>query len=249
MGTSDWDDPLLLIGGYSLYAAYDPVKNRRPSRRPSSALLDLMPVEDQIKQRGTAVRYKRPGVKTRIDAPAGSRRSAPQLRGGALGRGGGSGGGGGGSAAGGAPAAPADPLSAFQMDEINAALQAITDRYEYQRTGLTNQVSGIERAFTLLRDQMSEEEEQDLFNSKAVAGGSGRINSGFFLQDQTRIADTYADQLVRARAEKNASLSPIQQSLGSINARRDAERAAEARRIAREMVGSKEAIAAALELV
>lgn len=249
MGTSDWDDPLLLIGGYSLYAAYDPVKNRRPSRRPSSALLDLMPVEDQIKQRGTAVRYKRPGVKTRIDAPA-RRRGAPQLRGGALGRGGGSGGGGGGSAAGGgAPAAPADPLSAFQMDEINAALQAITDRYEYQRTGLTNQVNGIERAFNLLRDQMSEEEKRDLFNNKAVAGGSGRINSGFFLQDQTRIADTYADQLVRARAEKNANLSPLQQSLGSIDARRDAERAAEARRIAREMVGSKEAIAAALELV
>jgi hypothetical protein len=135
------------------------------------------------------------------------------------------------------------------MDEINAALAAISARYDYEGQGLRNQQGALERAFELLRSNLDEDRDRALFESKARSGGSGRIRSGLFLQDQARISDEFADQLVRARAAKTAQVAPIIQALGSLEARRDAERAASARTIAREMVGSKEAIAAALELV
>lgn len=187
--------------------------------------------------------------------PKATKRAAPKPAPSPVRYSGGSGGGGGGGAGGGgstaspAPAPPPKTLDRFQLDEIEAALSAISARYDYERQGLSNQQSAIGRAFELLMDQMDEDEKRALFENKARSGGSGRIRSGLFLKDQARIDDAFADQAVRARAERDSKLSPIQQALGSLAARRDAERAAEARAIAREMLGTQEAIAQALELV
>lgn len=165
----------------------------------------------------------------------------------------GSGGGSGSSGTGSGSATGAAPkkkkLSKFELSEIQAVLDAIGARYDYEGQALRGQKQSLIGAFRLLKQQQEKEEAQALHESEQRAAGSGRIRSGLFLKDQSRIADAFADQLVRARAERDSQLSPLQQALGSLKAREEAEAAAKAREIALEQLGTQEALAQALALV
>lgn len=160
----------------------------------------------------------------------------------------GGGGGGGGGAGVTAPVAPTK-LNKFQLSEIEAVLDAIGARYDYEGQALHGQKESLLGAFKLLMQEQEKQKAQTLHESKAKSSGSGRIRSGLFLKDQSRIADAFADQLIRAQAERDAQLSPLQQALGSLQAREDAEKAAKAREIALEQLGTQEALAQALALV
>lgn len=162
---------------------------------------------------------------------------------------GGGGGGGGGAAGGAAQPAPRKFLEDFELEEIESALAAINAQFGREGTGLENQKNAISRAFTLLSDQFGEQETRQLDLSKERAAGGGRIRSGLFLNEQADIADEFADRLTRARAEKDAQLSPIQQALATLEARREEAREQRARQIAQQRLGTREAIAQALGLV
>lgn len=160
--------------------------------------------------------------------------------------------GGGGGGGGSAPleeGGSAVPRSFFDLEEIRAALDAITARFELERGQLTSRREALGRAMQLLMGRLDKERDRTLLDNKARNSGSGRIRSGLFLKDQARIADTFADQVARARGEQDAQLSPIQEALRTLNARREAEREVEARRIAREQLATQAEIARALELV
>jgi hypothetical protein len=147
------------------------------------------------------------------------------------------------------PAVAKEPRSFFDLEEIRAALAAITARFELERGGLKGTRSGLQRAFELLSGRIGKDRSRTLRESKAASSGSGRIRSGLFLRDQAEINDEFADTLIRARAASDVQITPIEQLLGSLNARRDAERAKEARSIGREQMATREEIARALELV
>lgn len=210
--------------------------------RTRSELIDRLPIQDQFQFRDQAVRQTNTGLRNTIDRVTATN-PTPSTGGGGSGL----------SRAVSRAAAPAlensPALSAFQMDEINAALDAINARFGFEGQALGNERGGIERAFERLRAELAETQDQAQSELSSRAGGSGRIFSGFFLNDQARLADDFADQEERALAERNARLAPILQALGSLDARQEAARALEARTIAREMVGTQEAIAAALGLV
>lgn len=160
------------------------------------------------------------------------------------------GGGGGGGAVAGTPAVERRKfLEDFELEEIESALAAINAKFGREETGLENQQNAIARAFTLLSDQFGEQETRQLDLSKERAAGGGRIRSGLFLNEQADIADEFADRLTRARAEKSAQLSPIEQALATLEARREEAREQRARQIAQQRLGTREAMAQAIGLV
>lgn len=143
----------------------------------------------------------------------------------------------------------AAPVSFFNLDEIRAALDAISANFELERGQLEGSRGSIGRALELLLAKQDQDRAFLLRENKARNSGSGRIRSGLFLRDQGQIVDTFADQAVRARAETDAKLNPILLALSTLNARRDAAKSAEARRIGREQLATQEEIARALELI
>ncbi len=142
-----------------------------------------------------------------------------------------------------------EPTSYFDLNEIRAALEAIAAQFELERGDLNSRKSALARAMELLMGRLGREETRSLRESKARSSGSGRIRSGLFLRDQAEIAETFAAQRARAASERDAQLSPIQRALSTLNARREAAQAAEARRIAREQAATQAEIARALELI
>lgn len=140
-------------------------------------------------------------------------------------------------------------LDDFELDEISAALAAISGQYGMQRTGLVGQQSALRRAYEMFQGRLGTERDIALERSQEMAGGSGRLRSGGFLRGQTDIASGFAQQLVDALRNRDAELSTTQQALGGSETQENLARAARAREIAREMLGSEEAIAEALKLV
>jgi hypothetical protein len=69
-----------------------------------------------------------------------------------------------------------------------------------------------------------------------------------YLQQVGDVSEEFGQQRSAARAEKQSRLQQIRAALAHSDTAEAAARAAEARRLAREQVGTKEAIAKALKL-
>lgn len=162
-------------------------------------------------------------------------------------RGGGGGGGGGGGSS--TPAPPTNPLAGLDLDEIRAALDAISGMFELQRGNLSVEQENALNAFNMLKERINLAQTAAVDQARSSAAGRGLLRSGLYLNTVADIGEEAADQLTQATAERAARQRAIQQQIAGLTAQEKAERMARARQLAREQVGTKEAIAAALELV
>jgi hypothetical protein len=139
--------------------------------------------------------------------------------------------------------------SSLDIEEIKSALAAITARTNLTRGSLEDERGSVNRAFGFLRERLGKQRGDELRGFKSEASGRGILRSGLFLRGSGRISENYAKAESEAVADRDARLRGIASSLSQLTAVEKAERAAEARRLAKEQVGTKEAIAKALQLV
>lgn len=175
-------------------------------------------------------------------------------------RGGGGGGGavaaGGGGGGGGAPAPAAaartptpEELSKFNIDEITAALNALSSVFGLKRGELETDQEAAGRFFNILRRGLLEN--QDLLEESTTdeAAGKGILRSGLYLNRIGEIGEQTAEQLAQARKDRDARLAAISRSLGGLKSQEEAERAVTARNLAKEQLATKEQLSQALQLV
>lgn len=165
-----------------------------------------------------------------------------------------SGGGGGGGAqaradavSGGKMITPEPPV--LDLQAIRDALAAISAQFDFQEGELTAEQEAARRGFKYLSETLGEQREAALGGLESEAAGRGLLRSGLFLQDSSDIEERSAEALARAQAERDARLRGIRRNLANLKAQERAKRANEARRLAQEQVGTKEATSRALELV
>ena len=141
------------------------------------------------------------------------------------------------------------PERSLDLDEITAALEAISAMFNLQEGELTAEQQAARQAFDFLKQGLLGAERRAIDQTTNQAAGRGILRSGLYLTETGRIKEDVAGQINQARAEKLARERAIQQRLAGLDTAEAAQRAQEARRIAKEQVGTKEAIARALELV
>lgn len=160
---------------------------------------------------------------------------------------GGGGGGGGGTPGRVAPATPA-PTPELDVEEITAALDAISAMFNFQKGELTTEQEAALRGFDFLKTRLLQNRERAEEATTDQAAGRGLLRSGLYLREVGRLGSETASNIAQARAEKNAKVQAISRAVGNLEAQEEAERVAQARSLAREQVGTKEAIAQALKL-
>ena len=157
------------------------------------------------------------------------------------------------SAVGAAPSPSADPRPgggrALNLDEINAALEAISAMFAAQEGELTAEQQAARQAFQFLRDSIFRSRDLALEQQLGDFAGRGIARSGIALEQQARLAEQASTQVSHAQAQKAARERAIERQIATLEATEERQRAEEARRLANEQVGTQEAIARALQLV
>lgn len=147
------------------------------------------------------------------------------------------------------PRAVPPPPRQLDMGEITAALDAISAMFDLQTGELSAEMQAARQAFDFLKQGLLGAQERAIEQTRNVAAGRGILRSGLFLNETGRLQEKAAGQINQAAAARAARERAIQQRISGLSAAEAAQRAQEARRIAKEQVGTKEAIARALELV
>lgn len=165
--------------------------------------------------------------------------------------GGGSGGSGGGSGGGGGGSTTPAPTktAALDLDAIRSALAAISASFNFQEGSLTAEQEAAKRAFGFLSEQFADQRAEGLTRVKGEAAGRGLLRSGLFLKESGNVSEQFSKAEAQAQAERDSRLRGIAANLANLKAQEEATKANEARRLAKEQVGTQEAIAAALKLV
>jgi len=121
--------------------------------------------------------------------------------------------------------------------------------FELQRGSLSVEQENALNAFNMLKERIDLAQTAAVDQARSAAAGRGLLRSGLYLNTVADIGQQSSDQLAQATAERVARERAIQQQIAGLTAQETAERTAKARELARQQVGTKEAIAAALELV
>lgn len=137
----------------------------------------------------------------------------------------------------------------FELPEIPLNLAHIAARFERERIDLRNRKAAIARAFELLEADLAEQEAKELERSKELAAGRGRIRSGLFVEEQADVADRFFDARTRGRADKESRITPIEQALSTIDARRAAAEADRVREVAQQQLAIQAQLAQMGQLV
>lgn len=137
----------------------------------------------------------------------------------------------------------------FKLPEIPLNLAHIAARFERERIDLRNRKAAIARAFELLEADLAEQEAKELERSKELAAGRGRIRSGLFVEEQADVVDRFFDARTRGRADKESRITPIEQALSTIDARRAAAEADRVREVAQQQLAIQAQLAQMGQLV
>jgi len=149
-----------------------------------------------------------------------------------------------------APAAQVPvPASLFDVDEIRAALDAISSVFDLQTGELSEQQLAARRAFDFLRDNLLGARAEAIELTAGEAAGRGLLRSGLYLGEVGRISSQTAEQTAQARSERDARLAAIARQTAGLAAQEEAERAVAARQLAKQQLATKEQLAQVLKLV
>lgn len=147
-----------------------------------------------------------------------------------------------------APAAPARSGS-LDLDAIRSALAAIAAQFDFQEGSLTAEQEAAKRAYGFLTEQFADQRSEALDRTRGEAAGRGLLRSGLFLRESGDVSERFAKSQSQAQAERDARLAAIANNIASLKAQEEAQKAETARNLAKEQVGTAEAIAQALQLV
>lgn len=139
--------------------------------------------------------------------------------------------------------------SNFDLEEIQAALTALSSVFNLQEGQLEVERDQIGRLFENLQRSIFDARDEAIEQDTNLAAGRGILRSGLYLKHIGRLGEATSEQIAEARGERDARLQGIARQLGGLEAQEQAERAVTARNLAQNQLATKEQLARALQLV